>query len=119
MILEYKNGNFVITKNDYELKGNFYPVEKINNLKIKISNILKKIKNNKKKFIFLIKYFNYFNKFNNLINPFYLRQKSMQQFLLISTNLHQQNFPQQGLLCFLLFLLLFLFLYRQLLLYVL
>ena len=49
MILEYKNGYFDINKNDCELKGNFYPVEQINNLKIKIDNILKKIKNIKNK----------------------------------------------------------------------
>ena len=49
MILEYKDGQFYITKKNYELKGHFYPVEQINNLKIKIDNIIKKIKKIKNK----------------------------------------------------------------------
>ena len=47
LLLEYKNEEFNINKIGSELKGYIYPIENINNLKIKVDNILKKIKNNK------------------------------------------------------------------------
>ena len=43
-LLEYKNEEFIINKIDHELKGYLYPIDKANDLKNKVSNILDKIK---------------------------------------------------------------------------
>ena len=46
-LLEYENGEFKIIKEDFQFKGNFYPINKMNKIKGKIDSILDKIKNNK------------------------------------------------------------------------
>jgi hypothetical protein len=43
-LLEYKNEEFFINKIDHELKGYLYPIDKVNDLKNKVNNILDKIK---------------------------------------------------------------------------
>ena len=43
-LLEYKNEEFIINKIDHELKGYLYPIDKVNDLKNKVNNILDKIK---------------------------------------------------------------------------
>ena len=43
-LLEYKNEEFIINKIDHELKGYLYPIDKVNDLKNKVINILEKIK---------------------------------------------------------------------------
>jgi hypothetical protein len=46
-LMEYKNEEFIINKIDHELKGYLYPIDKVNDLKNKVNNILEKIKLNR------------------------------------------------------------------------
>ena len=47
LLLVYKNGEFSIIKKDSKLKGNLYPINKINKIKTKVEFIINKIKDNK------------------------------------------------------------------------
>ena len=46
-LIEFKNGEFDITKKDLDLKGYLYSINNINEINSKVNNILQKIKDNK------------------------------------------------------------------------